>query len=72
MNITPEVVEALRVLRLHIADSGLERNFNVLDNAGVFREVDEHTDYGIEPIFCDRLPFPRMCSRLHRHAGECK
>lgn len=49
MDVTPEISEALAVLRVHtkygsVAQS-LKDAINTLDNAGVFAEIDERRDY---------------------------
>lgn len=53
MKITPEMVEALRKLRSDGRYHGVTRPFrdafDVLDNAGVFKAIDEHTGYDVEP-----------------------
>lgn len=49
MNITPEMIEALKVLRNTVRDcppSPLRSAINLLDNAGVFAAIDEATGYG--------------------------
>lgn len=48
MDVTPEVTEALAQLRTYAAKyptMGLSAALNVLDNAGVFAEIDEANDY---------------------------
>lgn len=50
MDVTPEITEALALLRLHAKNgfvSGQDARdaFKVLDNAGVFAEIDEANDY---------------------------
>ena len=52
MNVTPEVIEALRLLRKLAASSEevshrAARALNALDNAGVFAEIDEATGYDV-------------------------
>lgn len=50
MNITPKVIEALRTLRdLHASDLEYRQAINVLDNAGVFKAIDEATGYDVSP-----------------------
>lgn len=50
MNITPEIIEALRLLRMNVqCDNELRPVFNLLDNAGVFAEIDEATGYDVDP-----------------------
>lgn len=40
-NITPEVIKALRTLRMHVKFyADINSEFNVLDNAGVFSAID--------------------------------
>lgn len=51
MDVTPEISEALAVLRqaamhrVHGMPSEFRDAINVLDNAGVFAEIDERNDY---------------------------
>lgn len=48
MDVTPEVSEALASLRTYAKrypTMGLSAAFNVLDDAGVFAEIDEANDY---------------------------
>ncbi|MER6605701.1 hypothetical protein ABT282_07245 [Streptomyces sp. NPDC000927] len=51
-DITPRVVEALSRLRvharLHSNPNSLRDAIDTLDNAGVFREIDEATDYDVK------------------------
>lgn len=65
MNITPEVIEALRTLRMstHLHEA-LGRAIDVLDNAGVFAAIDEATDYDVdpEPVKVSKC----TCTQLHR------
>ena len=49
MNITPEVIEALRTLRKIAWGGDVEDAINVLDNAGVFKAIDEATGYDVDP-----------------------
>lgn len=52
MQITKEMVEALAWLRTHWTEGNTEyaiEAFNVLDNAGFFRPIDEHTGYDVDP-----------------------
>lgn len=50
MDVTPEIIEALRTLRLHREnDVDLEHAVNTLDNAGVFAVIDEQTGYDVDP-----------------------
>lgn len=47
-NITPEAIKALAALRVYAATyptMGLSDAINALDNAGVFADLDEQTDY---------------------------
>jgi len=50
MDVTPEVIEALRVLRsaTHLHE-GLGNAIHTLDNAGIFAAIDEATGYDIDP-----------------------
>lgn len=53
MNITPEVIEALRTLRDQAPFSPrsvqVRKAIDTLDNAGFFREIDEATGYDVSP-----------------------
>jgi hypothetical protein len=51
VNITPEVVQALRYLRNPntLYPSKMVDALNVLDNAGIFAAIDEATGYDIDP-----------------------
>lgn len=41
MNITPEVIEALRKLRMHVKFyADISSEFNCLNSAGIFAEID--------------------------------
>lgn len=45
MDVTPEVIDALRTLRLHREnDVDLEHAVDVLSNAGIFTAIDEAAD----------------------------
>ena len=51
-NITPEIIRALRKLRDEVAGyagADLTDAFNVLDNAGIFSEIDAATGYDVDP-----------------------
>ena len=48
MDVTPEISQALAVLRSFAKKAGpspIREAIDVLDNAGVFAEIDEHNDY---------------------------
>jgi hypothetical protein len=50
-NITPEVIQALRILRNGAKEDWVRvmSAVNVLDNAGIFKEIDEATGYDVNP-----------------------
>ena len=54
-NITPEVIKALRTLRNSAGTPGVHHQramksaLDILDNAGVFSEIDEATGYDVDP-----------------------
>jgi hypothetical protein len=45
----PEVIEALRTLRKIAWGGDVEDAINILDNAGVFKAIDEATGYDVDP-----------------------
>ena len=53
LKITPEVIEALYVLRRNAHSYGMDIStgeaFDVLDNAGIFAPIDETTGYDVDP-----------------------
>lgn len=60
LNITPELIEALWTLRVHVKYRSLSDSvkdaINTLDNAGVFAALDEASNYEATPV-------PKMVSR---------
>lgn len=52
MDITPEVVGALRTLRFNVRSDQMSEAVAqavvILDNAGVFQTIDEYTDYDVK------------------------
>lgn len=55
-DIAPEVIEALRTLRnTHYADMNWQNAFEVLDNAGIFADIDEATGYDVDPEHEERV-----------------
>lgn len=58
MKITEEMVQALATLRLHREnDVALAKAIDVLDNAGIFAPIDEHTDYDTNPDPAPTIPW---------------
>lgn len=53
MDVTPKMIEALRTLRevarTYMAEIKVVDALNVLDDAGVFKAIDEATDYDVSP-----------------------
>ena len=53
IEVTPEVIEALRTLRHNVSGDGMSeavaQALVILDNAGVFSAIDEATGYDIDP-----------------------
>lgn len=50
MNVTPEVIEAVAYLRnWMVINPNMKEAFDVLDNAGVFKEIDDATGYDVNP-----------------------
>lgn len=49
VNITPEVIAALATLRKAFLHSEEQSALDTLDNAGVFSQIDEATDYDVNP-----------------------
>lgn len=51
MNVTPEMIKALALLRdcAYMDTEEVQKAVNVLDNAGVFAAVDEATGYDVNP-----------------------
>lgn len=53
MDVTPEIIEALRTLRAFATGPTLPNSVraavNTLDNAGIFAVIDEQTDYDVDP-----------------------
>lgn len=49
MDVTQEMVEALRLFRRTHMDQDLASAFDVLDNAGIFVAIDEATGYDVDP-----------------------
>lgn len=49
MNVTPEMINALSLLRSLVIEHGgeLKDAVDTLDNAGVFAEIDEASDYDV-------------------------
>lgn len=45
MDVTPEITEALALLRLYVTEGPVGEAVRTLDNAGVFAEIDERNDY---------------------------
>lgn len=57
--VSPEVIEALRMLRLNGRyDNELRPYIDTLDNAGIFAAVDEATRYNTEPVKAPARAFP--------------
>lgn len=70
LKITPEVIEALRKLRMHVKFyADINSEFNILDNAGIFAPIDETTGYDIDPVEriskCTCHPAPDARSSHH-------
>lgn len=66
LNITPEVIAALKWLRNGWDGDNSEQAIqalNILDNAGVFAAVDEATGYDVNP---EQRVSKCTCSQLHR------
>lgn len=60
MNITPEMIQALRVLRVYVDTIPVAKAaLDVLDNGGIFAPIDEVTDYNVSPE-----PEPQGAPRL--------
>jgi hypothetical protein len=51
MRITPAMIQALTTLRKSTDPVALKRATDVLDNAGVFAEIDEATGYEVGGYF---------------------
>lgn len=87
MDVTPEVSEALAHLRTYAAKyptMGLSAALNVLDNKGVFAEIDEANDYAsaeeilaevAENGFCSHKPVTALDGQNeslgYTHCGLC-
>ena len=71
MNPTPEVIEALAYLRnWTLIHPNLKEAFDVLDNAGVFKEIDDATGHDVTGS-CTCPPDERARSGTDNHYIEC-
>lgn len=68
VEITPETIEALRVLRTNVrsdeTSEAVAQAIVILDNAGIFASVDEATRYDTDPE-PERVS-KCTCTQLHR------
>lgn len=72
MKVTREMVDALRTLRLESRkwfDQNALDALDILDNAGVFKAVDEHTGYDIDGSGEKSCTCP---SALVNHLRDCR